>query len=71
MDLVTFMTIAGTALTTVTVIYGFVRNIKSDIKNNFDKLDNRISQLDNRIFQLAMGKSLKEILIEEKLQEKK
>ena len=65
------LTSVGTAITTIGVVYGFMRNIKSDIKNDFEKLESRISQIDNRMFQLAMGKTFKEILMEEKIKEEK
>lgn len=64
MNLDIMLTCVGTAITTVTVVYGFMRNIRADIKSDFDKLD-------NRIFQLAMGKTFKEILMEEKIEEEK
>lgn len=66
-----FLSIFGTALAMISVIYGFMRNIRADIKSDFDKLDNRMEQLENRMFQLAMGKTFKEILLAEKLEEGK
>lgn len=63
MDWNIFWTILGMAVGTVLslwgIIYAVVRNFKMDIKDDIIKLD-------NRIFQLAMGKTLKEILKEEK-----
>lgn len=71
MNLDLILTGAGTAITTIAVVHSFMRNIRTDIKSDFEKLEKRINQMDNRIFQLAMGKSLKEILLEEKNEEDK
>ena len=70
-DINLLVTIIGTAITTIATIYGFMRNIKTDTKNDFDRLEKRMAQLDNRMFQLAMGKSFKDILLEEKQEEEK
>jgi predicted translin family RNA/ssDNA-binding protein len=45
--------------------------LKSSIRKDVDSMKNDIHRLDERIFQMAMGKSLKEILKEEKSQENK
>ena len=54
MDWYNFATVVGTGIGIISFIYSIYRNFK-----------NEIEKLDNRIFQLAMGKSLKEILLEE------
>lgn len=36
------------------------------MEGRFEKMDNRFEMLENRIFELAMGKSLKDIMKEEK-----
>ncbi len=59
MDWVIFWTIIGSRTAVVGLIYVIVRNFKTDFNSKFELLD-------NRIFQLAMGKSLKEIMREEK-----
>lgn len=59
MDWGIFWTIIGSAVGVVVLIYSIIRNFKRDFDSKFELLD-------NRIFQLAMGKSLKEIMLEEK-----
>lgn len=59
MDWGIFWTIIGASSGVVGLIYLIIRNFKTDFNAKFDLLD-------NRIFQLAMGRSLKEILKEEK-----
>lgn len=60
MEWTIILTILGTGFAIISFIYQFLRNFKSDVEKKFEILD-------NRIFQLAMGKTLKEILKEEKL----
>lgn len=59
MDWRIFWTIICASSGIVGLIYLIIRNFKTDFNAKFDLLD-------NRIFQLAMGRSLKEILKEEK-----
>jgi hypothetical protein len=66
MDWGIFWTILGSALGIIGFVYTFLRNVKEDIKSMIDLHDNKFEVLDNRIFQLAMGKSLKDIMKEEK-----
>ncbi len=68
MDSTTFMTIIGTAFTVIATVIGGVYTIMKHFKSVFKT---EISKLDDRIFQLAMGKSFKEILLEEKRDEEK
>ena len=58
MDWGLFWTIIGSAVGVVGLVYMFVRNFKSDMRQDIEKLD-------NRIFQVAMGKSLRDVLLEE------
>lgn len=67
MDATTFMTIIGTAFTVIATVIGAVYTIMKHFKSEFKT---EISKLDDRIFQLAMGKSFKEILLEEKIEDK-
>lgn len=53
------LAVLGTGAGVASFIYTIVRNLKKDFDEKFERLD-------NRIFQLAMGKSLKEIMLEEK-----
>lgn len=59
MDWGIFCTVIGTAIGVVGLIYLIVRNFKIDFNAKFELLE-------ERIFQLAMGKSLKEIMLEQK-----
>lgn len=70
-DLAIIWTIIGVGIAIVGLIYTFLRNVKTDIKSDMQTRDKLLGQLDARIFQLAMGKTLKEILLEEKTEEKK
>lgn len=68
MDANTFMTIIATAFTVIATVIGAVYSIMKSFKSEFKT---EISKLDDRIFQLAMGKSFKDILMEEKREEEK
>ena len=63
MDWNLFFTVIMTGVTIIGVVYGIVRNFKNDFNNKFEMLE-------DRIFQLAMGKSLKDILLKEKTKKK-
>ncbi len=72
-----FFTIIGSTATLIGVIYAVSRNARIDFnkkfevqERKFEAFDNRILALDNRIFQVAMGKSLKDILLEERTKKK-
>lgn len=58
-----FWTIGGFSVAVVALIYSIVRNFKNDFNEKFYLLE-------DRIFQLAMGKSLQEILKNEKKRKK-
>lgn len=45
MDTATIWTIIGTGITTIGVIYGFMRNFKSDINTHIDKMGTQIGEL--------------------------
>lgn len=70
-DILQFATAIGTVAATVGIMYTFMRNLKEEFKNEMNIIHGRIDQQENRIFQLAMGKSLKDIIIEEKQKEEK
>jgi len=59
-----FWTMGGFSVCVVGLIYTIVRNFKKDFNDKFVLME-------ERIFQLAMGKSFKEILKEEKRQRKR
>ena len=63
-DWALFWTIIGSGVAVIGLVYAFIRNFKTDMRQEIEKLD-------NRMFHLAMGKTFKEILLEEKLQEQK
>ena len=56
-------TIIGSSATVIGVIYGIVKNFKNEVNEKFECLE-------DRIFQLAMGKSLKDVLLEERAKKK-
>ena len=80
MDWGIFWTIIGVGLALVAVVYQFLRNFKADIKEiiagqdkkfdsferRFESIERKFEVLENRIFQIAMGKTLKSLLQEEK-----
>lgn len=73
-------TVSGATIGIITFIYQIFRNFKSDsdqkfenferkfegFERRFEGFERRFEMLENRIFQLAMGKSLKQILLEER-----
>ena len=63
MDWNLIITVSGAVATIIGVFYGITRNFK----HNFNK---KFEMLEERIFQLAMGRSLKEILLKEKSKKK-
>ena len=56
----------GATVSTIGIISHVIRNFKTDIKSMLAAHEARFEIMENRIFQLAMGKSLKEILQEER-----
>lgn len=68
MNLIGFITIIGTAVTVIGLVYQIMRNFKSDVNKNFDKLEKRLERQDQRIFLLCMGKSFTDILKSEREQ---
>ena len=67
-DWLTILTVIGTGFGVVGFVYQYLRNVKEDIKSSINKYDDKFEMLENRIFQLAMGKSLKQIMLEEKIE---
>ena len=76
-DMLQFMTALATVASTVSLVYVVLRNFREDFNKEFDKIhhrtdllqeaiNSRIDQQENRLFQLAMGKSIQDILKEEK-----
>ncbi len=65
-----FFTIIGSTATLIGVIYAVSRNSRIDFNKKFEAHELRFEALDNRIFQVAMGKSLKDILLEERSKKK-
>ncbi len=74
MDWNLFFTIIGTGVAIIIAIigalYGIMRNFKNDFNKKFEVHTRRFEALDNRIFQLAMGRSLKDILLQEQPKKK-
>jgi hypothetical protein len=48
MDLGLILAIAGTTITILGFIYGFLRNFKNDINSHLDRLEKRIDKSDDR-----------------------
>lgn len=71
MDWAIVLTTISVGIASVTFIYMVMRNFKRDINSKFEASERRFEALDNRIFQIAMGKSLLQVLKEEKAQKKK
>ena len=67
MELNLFLTVIGTGVAIIVAIivalYTIIRNFKNEVNEKFECLE-------DRIFQLAMGKSLKDVLIEERTKKK-
>lgn len=61
-----FWTVLSATGGIIGIVYAFFRNLKTDINQRFESFERKFEFLENRIFQLAMGKSLKEIMLEEK-----
>lgn len=64
----------GTGIAVLALVYTFLRNFKTDIKesiNNLsarmDRTDDRITSLEERMFLLATGKTLTEAILEERI----
>ena len=67
------LTIISSSAAIIASLYGFFIWIRrffikrfAQVDERLEKMDERFEMLDNRIFQLAMGKSLKEIMLEER-----
>ena len=56
-------TVIGTGVAIIGALYTIIRNFKNEVNEKFECLE-------DRIFQLAMGKSLKDVLIEERVKKK-
>lgn len=65
-DWLTILTIITSALTVIGAVFGFFKWFKGIFDKKFAQSDAKFELLEERIFQLAMGKSLKEIMKEEK-----
>ena len=60
-----------TGLTVIGFVYGFLRNFRSDITTQMDRLERRIDDQDDRIFFLATGRSLQEAIMQERMKRTK
>lgn len=49
MDLALILTVIGTGIATVGLIYGFLRNFKIDINNHIDRLEKRMESSEKRM----------------------
>lgn len=63
-----------TGLGVLGLVYTFLRNFKTDIKESIkdlsarmDRTDDRITSLEERMFLMATGKTLAEAILEEKI----
>lgn len=63
-----------TGLGVLGLVYTFLRNFKTDMKDSFaslekrmDRTDDRITSLEERMFLMATGKTLAEAILEEKI----
>lgn len=56
-----------TGLTVLAFVYSFLRNFRTDITLQIDRLERRIDAQDDRIFFLASGKTLQEAILLEKM----
>lgn len=65
-----FVTIIGTGVTIIGALYGIIRNFKKEVNEKFEVQNHKFEVLENRIFQVAMGKSLKDILLQERTKKK-
>ena len=80
MDLITILTVIATGATSVSLIYTFLRNFKTDINNHIDRLEkrmdgfdkrmdgfeSRMNSLDERMFLLSTGKTLAQAIKEDR-----
>ena len=57
----------GTGLAVLALVYTFLKNFKTDISTQINKLEKRIDTQDDRIFFLATGKTLQEAILLEKM----
>ncbi len=60
-----------TGLTVLGFVYGFLRNFRTDITAQLDRLERRIDDQDDRIFFLATGRTLQEAIIQERMKRAK
>lgn len=78
MDIILFLTIVGTGVGVISVIYAFLRNFKDDMNRSVEKLEtniekletrfeNRINSLEERMFLMATGKTLHDAILEERM----
>lgn len=76
-NLLNILTMIASACAIIAGAYGLFQKLKTFFTQRFDavdarfeKMDTRFELLENRIFHLAMGKSLKEIMKEEREENK-
>lgn len=67
LDYGAILTLIGTGIGAVGLIYAFLRNFKNDIKQHMDKMESRIDILEERMFWLATGKKLEDAILEERI----
>lgn len=66
-----FLTIIGTALVFLALVYAILINIKMDIKNKIYAFEGRIICIEERIFFLASRKTLLQAIKDQKLKDGK
>ena len=57
----------GTGIAVLALVYTFLRNFRSDITAQIDRLERRIDDQDDRIFFLATGRTLQEAIVQERI----
>jgi cell division protein FtsB len=64
----------GTGIAVLALVYAFLWNFKTDIKESIkdlsarmDRTDDRITSLEERMFLMATGKTLTEAILEERI----
>lgn len=73
-NMLNLLAFLGTFCVIIGSLYGLYKKIQTfflkrfiEMDARFEKMEARFEMLDNRIFQLSMGKSLKQIMQEERL----
>ena len=61
------LTIIGTGVSVIGLVYMFLRNFKMDINKHIDELKQRQDLQDDRMFLLCTGKRLQDAIKEERI----